>query len=100
VDIPAAHSSRFFQAVSCQTELSTSRAFALTLAAFLHRLPGLKSIAAVFLNCTKNTELTRSQFNRTVSFAPHKKVLVPDAKSGGHSIQIYQSQLSTNRASA
>ena len=35
-------------------------------------VPLRKSAATVFLNCTKNTELTRALFTRTVSFALSK----------------------------
>jgi len=33
--------------------------------------------------CTKNTELTRAQFTRTVGFASHQKLLVPALPSSG-----------------
>jgi len=39
---------------------------------FISRNPR-KSIAAIFLNCTKNTELTRGGFALTFSFALTKK---------------------------
>ena len=35
---------------------------------FIRSNPG-KSAAIFFLNCTKNTELTRARFARTVTFA-------------------------------
>jgi len=33
----------------------------------------VKFPASIFLNCTKNTELTPANFARTVTFASHKK---------------------------
>ena len=40
-----------------------------------------KSVASLFLNCTKNTELTRARFARTVSFAFIKIPVVPPGQN-------------------
>jgi hypothetical protein len=56
----------------------------LLLGHFIRSNPG-KSPAIFFLNCTKNTELTRARFARTVSFAFIKNLSrpTPDKPAGG-----------------
>jgi hypothetical protein len=68
--IPAARSAGFFlrysvyartTAIQWSNHPSLHRCFI--------RVDPRKSVAIFFLNCTKNTELTRAQFARTVTFA-------------------------------
>jgi hypothetical protein len=45
----------------------------------LYPLESVKICGHLFLNCTKNTELTRAHFARTVSFAFINREIVPAA---------------------
>jgi hypothetical protein len=45
------------------------------------RVNGRKSVAILFLNCTKNTELTRARFARTVTFAFINFPVVPAGRN-------------------
>ena len=75
MDIPAAHSIRFLQ--HCSPQIKTTIIWRIKATFFSHRFirvdpPNPRPF--FFLNCTKNTELTRGHFKRTVTFALHKKI--------------------------
>ena len=58
------------------------------------------SVSDVFLNCTKNTELTAPGFARTVFFALTKIMSQPPAATGGEELFNNQHDSSCTRVSA
>jgi hypothetical protein len=69
VDIPSHFSPHFPHSRPASTKTAPSAARTTSLPAFFHPFQYGKISAAVFLNCTKNTELTPARFTRTVTLA-------------------------------
>jgi hypothetical protein len=66
--IPAAHSSRFSSLHFLYTKTAViQRSNDTLLSIFVNPADARKFVAAFFLNCTNNTELTRAHFARTVT---------------------------------
>ena len=78
MDIPAAHSTRFSPYLRLHPKTTAIQWLnPPLLTRSLIRGNPRKSVASIFLNCTKNTELTRARFARTVTFAFIKIPVVP-----------------------
>jgi hypothetical protein len=62
---------------------------------FFIRVDPRKSVAQIFLNCTKNTELTGRHFNRTFSFALNKNLTRSQPPTVRGSDKARQTKIST-----
>jgi len=69
VDNPAAPSTRIFPRRFVDTKLPPSNEKTASCQAIFQMFQFGKSASTLFLNCTKNTELTRAHFTLTVTFA-------------------------------
>jgi hypothetical protein len=67
VDNPAARSTRFFSGRFVDMKLPPSSAKMARRQTVFQMFQFGKSAPTLFLNCTKNTELTRARFARTVT---------------------------------
>jgi hypothetical protein len=92
VDIPSAHSNKFFLPARPLPKPSRSAPLAArSLKFFLTCVPLRKSAANIFLNCTKNTELTSHHFTRTVTFTlTTKKEKQPRSQTGWRAMKAMQ----------
>jgi hypothetical protein len=83
VDIPAACAAKFsFPKRAEEKTIAPTQLNGTFPRFFLTHVHPTQSLATLFFNCTKNTELTALAFARTVTFAPTTKVKTKTAE--GH----------------
>jgi hypothetical protein len=82
VDNPVAHSTRFSERDSESAKRVAAARAGVARTQRLSDSDMAKSNVRLFLNCTKNTELTRDPFARTVTFALMKISRLISARTG------------------